>query len=59
MNYQKIIFYEVKKLAVKNNIILILMSASGFRETFGGLHKKYNIYPDIAIFGKSLGNEHL
>ncbi len=29
---------------------------SGFRETFGGLHKKYKVYPDIAIFGKSLGN---
>ena len=21
-----------------------------------GLHKKYKVYPDIAIFGKSLGN---
>jgi len=29
---------------------------SGFRETFGGLHKKYKINPDIAVFGKSLGN---
>ena len=49
--------HEVKKLAVKNNIILIFDECtSGFRETFGGLHKKYNIYPDIAIFGKSLGN---
>ena len=29
---------------------------SGFRETFGGLHKKYKINPDIAVFGKALGN---
>jgi glutamate-1-semialdehyde 2,1-aminomutase len=29
---------------------------SGFRETFGGLHKKYNVEPDIAMFGKALGN---
>ena len=29
---------------------------SGFRETNGGLHKKYNVNPDIAIFGKALGN---
>ena len=29
---------------------------SGFRETLGGLHKKYSVEPDIAIFGKTLGN---
>ena len=27
-----------------------------FRETYGGLHKKYKIEPDMAIFGKALGN---
>ena len=29
---------------------------SGFRETFGGIHKKYNITPDICIYGKAMGN---
>ena len=29
---------------------------SGFRQTFGGLHLKYNINPDICILGKALGN---
>ena len=29
---------------------------SGFRETFGGLHKKYNVIPDMAMFSKALGN---
>jgi glutamate-1-semialdehyde 2,1-aminomutase len=29
---------------------------SGFRETFGGLHKRFQVIPDIAIFGKALGN---
>jgi len=29
---------------------------SGFRETFGGLHLKYKVNPDIATFGKALGN---
>ena len=29
---------------------------SGFRENYGGLHLKYKINPDIAIFGKALGN---
>ena len=28
---------------------------SGFRETYGGLHLKYKVNPDIAIFGK-VGN---
>ena len=28
----------------------------GFRETYGGLHLKYKITPDICIFGKALGN---
>ena len=27
---------------------------SGFRETYGGIHLKYNIIPDIAVFGKQL-----
>lgn len=29
---------------------------SGFRQNFGGLHKLYNVIPDIAWFGKALGN---
>ncbi len=48
---------EVRKFADKNNIILIFDEcSSGFRETNGGIHKKYNIFPDMAIFGKALGN---
>ena len=35
---------------------LSLMNASGFRETFGGLHLKYDVEPDMAMFGKALGN---
>ena len=29
---------------------------SGFRQTFGGLHKLYGVEPDMAMFGKALGN---
>ena len=29
---------------------------SGFRETFGGIHLKTNVSPDMAVFGKALGN---
>ena len=48
---------KVRKLADKNGIILIFDECtSGFRETYGGLHLKYNVVPDIAMFGKALGN---
>jgi glutamate-1-semialdehyde 2,1-aminomutase len=48
---------KVRNLATRNNIVLIFDECtSGFRETFGGLHKKYGVEPDIAIFAKALGN---
>ena len=48
---------KVRDLATTNNIVLIFDECtSGFRETFGGLHKKYNVTPDMAIYGKALGN---
>ena len=41
----------------KNNIILIFDECtSGFREAYGGLHKKYEVYPDMAVYGKTIGN---
>jgi glutamate-1-semialdehyde 2,1-aminomutase len=47
----------VRALATKHNIVLVFDECtSGFRETFGGLHKKYGVEPDIAMFGKALGN---
>jgi glutamate-1-semialdehyde 2,1-aminomutase len=48
---------KVRNLASKNNIILIFDECtSGFRQSFGGLHKLYNVQPDMAMFGKALGN---
>lgn len=48
---------KVRDLATTNNVVLIFDECtSGFRETNGGLHKKYDVEPDIAIFGKALGN---
>ena len=48
---------KVRKLATKKKIILIFDECtSGFRQCLGGLHMKYKIYPDIAMFGKALGN---
>ena len=48
---------EVRRLASANNIILIFDEcSSGFRECYGGLHKKFDVKPDMAMFGKALGN---
>ncbi|MEL0255111.1 MAG: aminotransferase class III-fold pyridoxal phosphate-dependent enzyme, partial [Burkholderiaceae bacterium] len=48
---------KVRQLADKNGIVLIFDECtSGFRETFGGLHQKYYVNPDIAMYGKALGN---
>ena len=48
---------KVRQLATDRNIVLIFDECtSGFRQTFGGLHKKYGVEPDLAIFGKALGN---
>ena len=48
---------SVRKLATEKNIILIFDECtSGFRETFGGLHKKYSVEPDMMILGKAVGN---
>ena len=48
---------KVRKFTKENNIILIFDECTtGFREEFGGLYKKFNIIPDMVIFGKALGN---
>lgn len=48
---------KVRSLATERKIVLIFDECtSGFRETFGGLHKKYGVEPDMAMFGKALGN---
>jgi len=49
--------HKVRDLATQRNIVLIFDECtSGFRETFGGLHLKYDVEPDMAMFGKALGN---
>ena len=48
---------KVRELATKNNIVLIFDECtSGFRETYGGIYKKYNVEPDMAMYGKTIGN---
>ena len=48
---------KVKYLAKKKGLILIFDEiTSGFHDNLGGLHLKFGINPDLAIFGKALGN---
>lgn len=47
----------IREICDRKQIVLIFDECTtGFRETFGGLHKKFAIYPDLATFGKALGN---
>ena len=48
---------KIRQLCTERGIILIFDECtSGFRETFGGLYKKYGVEPDMAIFSKTMGN---
>ena len=48
---------SIRKFCTKNRIVLIFDEcSSGFREVLGGIHKKYQVYPDLAMFSKSIGN---
>ncbi len=49
--------HKVRQLATERGIVLIFDECtSGFRQSFGGLHKLYGVEPDMAMFGKALGN---
>jgi glutamate-1-semialdehyde 2,1-aminomutase len=48
---------KVRDLATQRGIVLIFDECtSGFRQTYGGLHKMFDVEPDIAMFGKAMGN---
>ena len=48
---------KVRDISKKNNIVLIFDECtSGFREFYGGIYKKFNINPDIVIYGKAIAN---
>jgi glutamate-1-semialdehyde aminotransferase len=48
---------KVRALATAKNIVLIFDECtSGFRETFGGIYQKYGVEPDMAMYGKTIGN---
>ena len=48
---------SIREKCSKNGIVLIFDECtSGFRETFGGIHLKFGVEPDLATFGKAIGN---
>ena len=48
---------KVRDLATQRGIVLVFDECtSGFRETFGGIYKKYGVEPDMAMYGKTIGN---
>ena len=48
---------KIRDICNKKKIILIFDECtSGYRENMGGIHLKYKVNPDIAIFGKALGS---
>jgi glutamate-1-semialdehyde 2,1-aminomutase len=48
---------KVRNLATAKNIVLVFDECtSGFRETYGGIFQKYEVEPDLAMFGKTIGN---
>ena len=48
---------RVGELAKNKGIVLIFDECtSGFRQNFGGIHQDYKVEPDMAIFGKAIGN---
>ncbi len=47
----------VRALATKHGAVLVFDECtSGFRRPLGGMHLHYGVDPDIATFGKTLGN---
>lgn len=47
----------VRELADQYNAVLVFDECtSGFRRTLGGIHQVYGVEPDMATFGKTLGN---
>lgn len=48
---------KIRILANKYKCVLIFDECTtGFRQTFGGIHKQFKVIPDMVIFGKAIGN---
>ena len=57
MNPKNNFLQKVRNICNKKKIILIFDECTtGYRENMGGIHLKFKVNPDIAIFGKAIGN---
>tara|TARA_B100001175_G_scaffold251358_1_gene218717 strand:- start:29280 stop:30572 length:1293 start_codon:yes stop_codon:yes gene_type:complete len=57
INPQDNFLQEVRNICNKKKIILIFDECTtGYRENMGGIHLKFKVNPDMAIFGKAIGN---
>jgi glutamate-1-semialdehyde 2,1-aminomutase len=49
--------HGVREVADKTGAVLVFDEVtSGFRMNLGGIHLRYGVDPDVAVFGKALGN---
>lgn len=49
----------VRRICDRNGVVLIFDEiSSGWRMHFGGVHLKYAVMPDIAVFAKAISNGH-
>ena len=44
---------KLEKFVMKKIILIFDECTSGYRENMGGIHLKFKVNPDIAIFGKA------
>lgn len=48
---------EIRRVTKKLGIVLVFDEiSSGWRNVFGGVHLKFKVAPDIAVFGKAMSN---
>ena len=48
---------KIREICSNRGIVLIFDECTtGFRQQLGGLHKQFNVFPDMCMFGKALGN---
>tara|TARA_B100000795_G_C22792378_1_gene437577 strand:+ start:412 stop:2448 length:2037 start_codon:yes stop_codon:yes gene_type:complete len=48
---------KIRQLADEKKLVLIFDECTtGFRESFGGIHKNFGVEPDMLMLGKALGN---
>lgn len=53
LEFIKLVRSETKKRGI---VLIFDECSSGFRDYYGGMHLGHQVYPDLAMFGKAIGN---